>query len=77
MYLSKKKKFDILFGRLSKIAQSRKLSEQERGIFPSLPDTSTFGMNSPQMAQIRAKKTLNDPKSKERYPHHNRRPKLT
>ena len=38
-------------------------SEQERGIFPSLPDTSTFGVNSPQMAQIRAKKTLNDPKS--------------
>jgi len=48
-------------------------SEQERGIFPSLPDTSTFGVNSPQMAQIRAKKTQNDPKSKERYPHHNRR----
>jgi len=33
-----------------------------------LPDTSTFGVNSPQMAQKRAKKTLNDPKSKERYP---------
>ena len=31
-------------------------SEQERGIFPSLPDTSTFGVNSPQMAQIRAKR---------------------
>ena len=28
-------------------------SEQERGIFPSLPDTSTFGVNSPQMAQKR------------------------
>jgi len=26
-------------------------SEQERGIFPSLPDTSTFGVNSPQMAR--------------------------
>jgi len=34
-------------------------SEQERGIFPSLPDTSTFGVNSPQMAQ---KKSQNDPK---------------
>jgi len=34
----------------------------------SLPDTSTFGVNSPQMAQIRAQKTQNDPKSKERYP---------
>ena len=48
-------------------------SEQERGIFPSLPDTSTFGVNSSQMAQKRAKKTLNDPKSKERYPDTNRR----
>ena len=25
-------------------------------IFPSLPDTGTFGVNSPQMAQIRAKR---------------------
>mgnify|MGYP000329947265 CR=1 FL=1 len=38
-------------------------SEQERGIFPSLPDTSTFGVNSSQMAQIRAQKTQNDPNS--------------
>jgi len=30
-------------------------------------------VNSPQMAQKRAKKTLNDPKSKERYPDTNRR----
>jgi len=48
-------------------------SEQERGISPSLPDSSTFGVNSPQMAQKRAKKILNDPKSKERYPDTNRR----
>ena len=59
MYLSKRN--PIFFG-------CQKRSEQERGIFPSLPDTSTFGVNSPQMAQKRAKKTLNDPKSKKRRP---------
>ena len=48
MYLSKLN-FDFFL--------CQKSSEQERGIFPSLPDTSTFGVNSPQMAQKRAKKT--------------------
>jgi len=43
-------------------------SEQERGISPSLPDTSTFRVNSPQMAQTTAPdkgKTQNEPKSRE------------
>jgi len=43
-------------------------SEQERGIFPSLPDTSTFGVNSHRWHKKRAKMTLNDPKSKKRRP---------
>jgi len=60
MYLSKRN-FNFFFVKNS--------SEQEllagKGILPSLPDTSTFGVNSSQMAQIRAQKTPNDPKSKE------------
>ena len=63
MYLSKRN-----FNFFIAVVVVKNNSEQERGIFPSLPDTSTFGVNSPQMAQKRAKKTLNDPKSKKRHP---------
>jgi len=38
--------------------------EQELSNFPSLPDTSTFGVNSPQMAQIRAKRPKMTPNRK-------------
>jgi len=56
----------VVLTKIVKSSQSKncqKYLEQERGISPSLPDTLTFGMNSPQMAQIRASKNQNDPES--------------
>jgi len=64
-YVSRFNFFQVLqlAGNLSKTAQSR----EGGGIFPSLPNTSTFGVNSSQLAKLaqtaNSTKQEKDPKS--------------